>query len=99
MEETLSIKQAAKHLGMCYSTVYSHRLDWGFFQMKGSKLWRIHKSDLEQLKKRSNNTGRLALSVDEVTLCRSSNEMKPAHGGWILPHQTAKELDALLAQR
>ncbi|WP_324681546.1 helix-turn-helix domain-containing protein [Bibersteinia trehalosi] len=98
MEDTLSIKQVAQHLGMDYNTVYHHRFNWGFFRLKGSKLWRINKSDLEQLKKRSNNTDRLALSVDEVQLCRSSNEKKTAHGGLISQPQAVKELDALLAR-
>ncbi|WP_075290674.1 helix-turn-helix domain-containing protein [Histophilus somni] len=98
MEETLTIKQVAKHLNLSQSAVRNHLYDWGFFRMKGSNRWLIHKSDLDLLKKRANNSDRLALSVEEVTLCRSTEEQKMAHGGLISQPQAVRELDALLAQ-
>lgn len=72
--ETLSIKQVATLLNLSYGTVFTHRHQWGFYRMKGSRLWRIDKSDLDLLKKRSNNDRGLALSVGEEKLCRSERE-------------------------
>ncbi|MCQ9124322.1 DNA-binding protein [Rodentibacter mrazii] len=98
MEETLTIKQVAKYLNLKERTVRNHIYDWGFFKMAGSRVWRIHKSDLDLLKKRSDNADRLALSVEEVQLCRSTKETKTARGGLILQPQAVKELDAQLAR-
>ncbi|MCR1837601.1 helix-turn-helix domain-containing protein [Pasteurella caecimuris] len=98
MEETLTIKQVAKYLNLKERTVRNHIYDWGFFKMTGSRVWRIHKSDLDLLKKRSDNADRLALSVEEVQLCRSTKETKMARGGLISQPQAVKELDAQLAR-
>lgn len=98
MEETLTIKQVAKHLNLSQSAVRNHLSDWGFFKMKGSNRWLIHKSDLDLLKKRANNDDRLALSVEEVKLCRSTKEQKTVRGGLISQPQAVKELDVRLAR-
>lgn len=96
--ETLTIKQAAKSLNCHPNTVRNHLIEWGFSQMPGSRVWRVEKSRLDLMVKGSNNSGRLALSVEEVTLCRSTKEKKTARGGLISQRQVEKELDALLAQ-
>ncbi|EDK13493.1 hypothetical protein CGSHiR3021_01462 [Haemophilus influenzae 22.4-21] len=44
-------KTTAKLLNLSYSTVFSHRHKWGFFQMEGSNIWLVEKSVLEQRKK------------------------------------------------
>ncbi|MGX2956381.1 helix-turn-helix domain-containing protein [Ursidibacter arcticus] len=72
--ETLSIKQVASILNVSYGTVFNHRHKWGFYKIKGSRLWRIDKTDLDLLKNRSNNDRGLALSVGEEKLCRSERE-------------------------
>ncbi|MGX2974914.1 helix-turn-helix domain-containing protein [Ursidibacter arcticus] len=98
MEETLTIKQVADYLQMDYQTVFKHRFRWGFFRMEGSNVWRITKSGLEKAQKRSNNADRLALSVEEVKLCRSTKEKKVTTGGLISQPRVVKELDTLLAR-
>lgn len=72
--EALSIKQVANILNLSYRTVFNHRHKWGFYKMEGSRLWRMDKTDLDLLKKRSNNSRGLALSVGEEKLCRSEKE-------------------------
>lgn len=98
MTEYLRIKDVAKELKLSVRTVRNHIHQWGFFRMKGSRIWLIKRSDLDLLKKRSNNTDRLALSVEEVTLCRSTKEKKTVRGGLISQPQVVRELDARLAR-
>ena len=95
--EALTISQAAEYLNCHYQTVYRHRKNWGFFKMAGSKVWRVTKSELDLHKEKANNPDRLALSVEEVNLCRSTKMTKSI--GLISQRQAVKELDALLAQR
>ena len=96
--EHLTINQVAKELNCHPNTVRQHLADWGFFKMAGSKVWRVSRIDLDRVKKQANNADRLALSVEEVTLCRSTKEQKTVRGGLISQPQAVKELDALLAQ-
>lgn len=95
--EHLTIKQAAKELKFHHSTVRKHLLEWKFFQMPGSRVWRVRRSDLERVKEIMNNPDRLALSVEEVKLCRSTKEEK--YTGLLSLPRVAKELDVLLAQK
>lgn len=97
VEEVLTISEAAAYLKCHYQTVYKHKEDWGFFKMEKSAIWRVLKTELDKRKKTENNTDRLALSVDEVNLCRSTKETKSI--GLVSRHRAAKELDALLALR
>ncbi|MDY5106923.1 helix-turn-helix domain-containing protein [Actinobacillus minor] len=97
MQQTLTMKETAEYLGCHYQTVYKHRQEWGFFKMKGSKIWRVLKSDLDLHKEKANNPDRLALSVEEEKLCRSTKETKSI--GLLSQRQAVRELDALLAQR
>ncbi|OOH92159.1 DNA-binding protein [Pasteurellaceae bacterium 15-036681] len=92
--ETLSIKQVASILNVSYGTVFNHRHQWGFYKMEGSRLWRIDKTDLDLLKKRSNNDRGLVLSVGEEKLCRSEKE-ETSITLTSIP-LAVKELDALL---
>ena len=97
MQQTLTMKETAEYLGCHYQTVYKHRQAWGFFKMKGSKVWRVLKSDLDLHKEKANNPDRLALSVEEENLCRSTKETKSI--GLLSQRQAVRELDALLAPR
>ncbi|GAB1661259.1 DNA-binding protein [Mannheimia haemolytica] len=94
--ETLSIKQVANILNVSYWTVFNNRHRWGFYQMDGSRLWRVDKSNLDLLKKRSNNDRGLALSVGEEKLCRSEKEVTSIT--LTSTPLVEKELDALLKQ-
>lgn len=96
MEETLTIKEVAALLKMNPSAVRGHLGEWGFFKLKGSRGWRILKADLKKIKVKGNNSDRLALSVDEVKLCQSSNAAK--HIGLISQPQAVVELENLLAR-
>lgn len=98
MDQTLTIKEAAEYLNFSYHTVFHYRHKWGFFRMNGVRGWRIHKKDLDQHKKRSNNDPQVNSvgRYQKDKLCRSSNEMTT--GGLILLHQVEKELDGLLKQ-
>ncbi|MCR1838501.1 DNA-binding protein [Rodentibacter caecimuris] len=98
MEQTLTVKQAAKLLNLSYSTVFARKKEWGFFQMKSSKIWLVEKSVLEQSKKKKNNLCRdIQVGDSEKRKCRSENQ-KTGYGKSILPHRAEKELDALLKQ-
>ncbi|MFC2552787.1 MAG: helix-turn-helix domain-containing protein [Rodentibacter sp.] len=96
MGETLTIKEVAKLLKMSPSAVRGHLSEWGFFRLKGSRVWRINRTDLDKIKIKGNNPDRLALSVDEVKLCQSSNAAK--HIGLISQPQAVVELENLLAR-
>lgn len=99
MEQTLTVKQAAKLLNLSYSTVFARKIEWGFFQMESSRIWLVEKSVLEQCKKKKNNLCR-DMQVGDFTekrKCRSENR-KMAYGKSILPRRAEKELDALLKQ-
>ena len=56
---TLTIQEVADLLNLSYSTVFAHRLKWGFFQMEGSRAWRVFREDLDRCRKRKNNVIRL----------------------------------------
>ena len=96
MSETLTIKQAAKYLNMSEGAVRNHVTDWGFFKLPGSNAWRVEVAHLDKIKIYGNNLDRLALSVDEVKLCQSSNAAK--HIGLISQPQAVVELENLLAR-
>lgn len=96
MDEILKISQAAKYLDCHPNTVRNHLSEWGFWRMPGSRIWRVRKSYLDLIKEKSNNIGRLALSVEEITSCRSTKDK--TRGGLISQPQTEKELDDLLAR-
>ena len=93
--EALTIKQAAELLNLSYYTVYAHKQDWGFFQMEDSRVWRVYKSDLDQKRKKQNNTIRPCDRVGdkEKTKCRSE-KIKTVSGKLTLPHRVASEFDA-----
>ncbi len=96
MEEALTIKQAAKRLNLSYSTVYQQRLNWGFFRMNGSSVWRIYPSELDRNRQEMQNTSRLGVLVgDKEKKCRSE-KTKMASGKLISPHRTASEFDAVV---
>lgn len=63
-ERTLTIKEVADLLNLSYSTVFAHRFKWGFFQMEGSKAWRVFREDLDRCRKRKNNVIRLVGLTD-----------------------------------
>ncbi|WP_077064997.1 hypothetical protein [Mannheimia massilioguelmaensis] len=96
-DQALSLQQVAKLLNMSYGAVYNNRYRWGAFQMEGSRVWRIYKSDLEKNRKKQNNVCRLEMQVGdkEYKKCRSiKNRM--VSGGLISEHLAVKELDTLL---
>lgn len=99
MNEALSIKEAAEYLNLSYQTVFHHRYQWGFFKMKGSRLWRVHKTTLDQNRETLNNVSRLCVQVGDKTMekqkCRSE-KIKAASGKLTLPHRTASEFDAVV---
>ena len=41
MEQTLTIRDVAKCLNLSETTVRKNKLKWGFFQMEGSRMWRV----------------------------------------------------------
>ncbi|WP_373766345.1 helix-turn-helix domain-containing protein [Glaesserella sp.] len=98
MEKTLSIKQVAKYLNLAQNTIRSHAIEWGFFKMPGSRVWRINKNDLDRIKKRFNNSLRVDLvgCTNKDTLCQSTKDKTAPYGGLISQHQVGRELDALL---
>ncbi|MGF7433089.1 helix-turn-helix domain-containing protein [Pasteurella bettyae] len=96
-DQALSLQQVAKLLNMSYGAVYNNRYRWGAFQMAGSRVWRIYKSDLEKNRKKQNNVCRLEMQVGdkEDKRCRSTkNQM--VSGGLISGRRVDKELDTLL---
>lgn len=95
-DRILTIKEAAEYTGYSPKTIRNHTSDWRFFKMPNSRIWKVRKSDLDLIMKGENNTDRLALSVEEVKLCRSTKEKTVKHGGLISQPQTVRELDALL---
>ncbi|WP_147285444.1 helix-turn-helix domain-containing protein [Phocoenobacter uteri] len=99
MEEALSIQEVADKLKMHYQTVYEKRHKWGFFQMEGSRVWRVYPSVLEQKRKKQASIGRLVSITDLMgeQQCHSTNENQVS-GGLVSQRHQAKELDALLKQ-
>lgn len=97
-ERTLTIKEVAHLLNLSYSTVFAHRFKWGFFQMEGSKAWRVFREDLDRCRKRKNNVIRLVGLTDikngGKNKCQSTRE--EVHIGSILQHRVANELDEAL---
>ncbi|MCI5763149.1 helix-turn-helix domain-containing protein [Actinobacillus porcinus] len=100
--KTLTIQEVADLLNLSYRTVYSHRFRWGFFQMEGSRVWRVFENDLEKCRKKKNNVIRLVRSANNkkeggVEICRSIKEEISI--GSTLPPRVASELDRLLAPK
>lgn len=105
--EHLTINQVAKELNCHPNTVRQHLVDWGFFKMESSAVWRISRENFErakrrasidQIKKRSDNDRGLSLSVEEKRKCRSTEDKQTARGGLISQPQTARELREALAR-
>ena len=96
MGEILTIKQASKYLNMSESAVRNHLIGWGFFQMPGSRVWRVHRSYLDKIKKQGNNPRESTLFVSNKrgNLCHSTNGR--AVTTLILQRKLAAELDARL---
>ncbi|HHF5142753.1 TPA: helix-turn-helix domain-containing protein [Haemophilus influenzae] len=102
MEQTLTIRDVAKCLNLSETTVRKNKLKWGFFQMEGSRMWRVFKSDLDRNRnrKKAENLSDLYAKVgdtQEKQKCRSA-KIKMACGKSILPHQAASEFDAVVKQ-
>ncbi len=95
-EIAISLREAARRLGLSYHTVFLKRHKIAF-QLPGSRVWRVWPSTLAELSKPRNNLTRLALRVQEIS-CQSAKTPNRASGGSISDRQAAKELDALLAQ-
>lgn len=97
-DRTLTIKEVADLLNLSYSTVFAHRLKWGFFQMEGSRAWRVFREDLDRCRKRKNNVIRLVGLTDKKDggkdRCQSTKEAILI--GSTLQHRVANELDAAL---
>ncbi|WP_439239100.1 MULTISPECIES: helix-turn-helix domain-containing protein [Lonepinella] len=98
-EKALSIQEVADLLNVSYITVYAHRLKWGFFQMEGSRMWRVFRSDLENNRKKQNNSSRLCVQIGdspmENKLCRSE-KTNTVFGKLTLPHHSANDFDVLV---
>ncbi len=98
MDETaISLKEAARILGLSYQTVFERRAQIGF-RLPGSRVWRVWPSQLANLTRRQYNVTRLALRSDNTgaSECRSDSVM--VSGGSIYARQAANELDDLLAR-
>ncbi|BFU60731.1 MULTISPECIES: helix-turn-helix domain-containing protein [Rodentibacter] len=97
-DRTLTIREVADLLNLSYNTVFAHRLKWGFFQMEGSRVWRVFREDLDHCRKRKNNVIRLVGLTDTKNggkdRCQSSREAM--YIGSTLQHQVANELDEAL---
>jgi len=95
-ETAISLKEAARRLGVAYNTVFHRREQIGF-RLPGCRKWLIWPSRLAELSQPRNNVVRLTLQGDtgEIT-CRSNSVT--ASGGLIYARQAEKELDALLAR-
>lgn len=94
MGETLTIKEVAALLKMSPSAVRGHLSEWGFFRLRGSRVWRILRSDLDKIKEQGNNPRESTLFVNHKrgNLCHSTNGK--AVTTLILQRQLAAELDA-----
>ncbi|MFC0988617.1 helix-turn-helix domain-containing protein [Pasteurella multocida] len=98
MEETLTIQETADLLKMSYNTVYTHKLELGFFKIGGIRGWRIYKRDLDRNIQKENNISRLCVQIGkEKQQCRSEKR-KMASGKSISQRRTASEFDALVAR-
>ncbi|OOF50703.1 helix-turn-helix domain-containing protein [Rodentibacter trehalosifermentans] len=97
MEQTLTIKEVAKELNIGETTIRKNLLNWGFFRMAGSKIWRVYPSDLEKNRREENNMRRLCVKVgdSEKRKCRSE-KINSAYGRSISPRQAASEFDAVV---
>jgi len=95
-ETAISLKEAARRLGVSYQTVFHRRQQIGF-RLPNCRKWLIWPSRLAELSQPRNNVIRLALHDDTgVSSCRSDSVTEP--GGLIYARQAEKELDALLAR-
>lgn len=96
MEETLTIRDVARCLNVSENTVRKNKKKWGFFQMEGSRLWRVFESDLDRNRKKEEDTSRLCAQVGdklEKRKCRSE-KTKMACGKLTSPHRMASDFDA-----
>ena len=96
MGETLTIKEVATLFKMSPSAVRGHLSEWGFFRLRGSRVWRILRPDLDKIKEQGNNPRASTLFVrnNSGNLCHSTNGT--AVTTLILQRQLAAELDARL---
>ena len=95
-ENAISLRQAATVLSLSYSTIFARRHEIGF-RIPGSRIWRVWPSTLANLSSRAKLIP-LSLRAAQDTSCQSLGTLSQATGGWTSHHQTAKELDALLAR-
>jgi len=95
-ETAISLKEAARRLGVAYNTVFHRRQQIGF-RLPGCRKWLIWPSRLAELSQPRNNVIRLALADDiKEPSCQSNSAT--ALGGLMYARQAERELDALLAR-
>ncbi|QIA76702.1 helix-turn-helix domain-containing protein [Rodentibacter caecimuris] len=97
MEQTLTIQQVAKELNISETSIRKNLINWGFFRMEGSRVWRVYPSDLVKNRRKENNMRRLCVQVgdSEKRKCRSE-KTNSAYGKSILPRRVASEFDAVV---
>lgn len=95
-EIAISLREAAKRLGLSYQTVFARRKQIGF-RLPGGRAWRVWPSQLALLGQKSNNVTRLSLQVDGDSPCQSAEIKYPGFGRSTSARQASRELDALLA--
>lgn len=95
VECAISLKEAARRLGLSYGTVYQRRYELGF-RLPGCRTWRVWPSRLEEISRPRPSVVRL-----EVTPGRGAALPPIGRVGFIDPvraRQADKELDELLAR-
>ncbi|WJJ93397.1 hypothetical protein [Neopusillimonas aromaticivorans] len=92
-ETAITLKEAARRLGLAYQTVFLRRQEIGF-RLPGCRKWLVWPSRLEEISRPQYKVTRLALRSTGESLCRSDSVT--ASGGSIYARQAAKELDDLL---
>ena len=100
MEQLLTIRDVARYLNLSETTVRKNRYKWGFFRIKGTRVWRIYREDLDRNRKKAENLADLYAKVGETQekqKCRSA-KTKTACGKSILLRQAASEFDAAVKQ-
>ncbi|MFD1558293.1 helix-turn-helix domain-containing protein [Paraburkholderia silviterrae] len=93
-EKALSLKEAAALLGVCYSTLYTHKEEMGFFKVGGQ--WRIWPDKLKGATEY--NPDRPARTEPRSEKCQSVSAKAPTFGTLISARQAAAEFDKVLEQ-
>jgi len=96
-EVAISLREAARRLGLSYQTIFERREQIGF-RLPGSRVWRVWPSQLANLTQRRYNVTRLALRSDTTGASECRYDSVKVSGGSIYARQAASELDDLLAQ-